>query len=273
MSSTRRWTTARWPSRTADEVAPQHARLIDRATARFAADPRVVAVIVGGSVAHGYARPDSDVDLVVVLEAEDASRTFTDHSVADYPGGYLDGKLVTRDFLREVAARGSEPARWAFRDAFVTYTRDPEVPELVRWAAAYPEDGVEERLRTFIAYLLIHVWFMGEADKRGDPYLATYAASKVTLFAGRAVLAHNRALYPFHKWFLRELERLGDRPPELLDLIHGVLREPVQPRARELADCVTAFCGVELEPLEPAERFLAATEWSWRDGRASPEDL
>ena len=180
---------------------------------------------------------------------------------------------MTRDFLHEVAARGSEPARWAFQDAFVTYTRDPEVPELVRRAAAYPEDGVEERLRTFVAYLLIHVWFMGEADKRADPYLATYAASRVTLFAGRAVLARNRALYPFHKWFLRELERLEDRPPELLDLIHRVLREPAQLRAQELADCVTAFCGVELEPLEPAERFLAGTEWSWRHGAAAPEDL
>jgi predicted nucleotidyltransferase len=257
------------------DVAPQHRRLIERATARFASEPDVVAVAVGGSVAHGYAEPDSDVDVLVVLDdaAARESATFADQAIADYPGGYLDGKFVDRAFLREVAARGSEPARWAFRDAFVTFTRDEAVPELLARAAEYPEEGREARLRTFVAYLLMHVWFMREADRRADPYLATYAASKVTLFAGRAVLAHNRMLYPFHKWFLRELERAPDKPPELLPSIRHVLAKPTGAHAQALADAVVGFTGVELDRREPSERFLHGTEWSWRRGCAAPEDL
>lgn len=193
--------------------------------------------------------------------------------LADYEGGYLDTKLITKGFVAEVAERGSEPARWAFKDALVAFSRDAELPELVASAATYPDDGHDERLRTFLSYLLIHVWFMGEADKRSDRYLATYASSRVTLFAGRAILAHNRMLYPFHKWFLRELERAPAKPPGLGELIDRVLVEPTRASAEALAEAVVGFCGLDVTIHDGANRFLELTEWAWRSGRPAPEDL
>jgi predicted nucleotidyltransferase len=253
-------------------LAPQHERLIERAHTRFSSDPDVVALLVGGSIAHGYALPDSDVDVMVVVAAEPPERTFASADLADYDGGYLDAKLVTRAFVEDVAQRGSEPARWAFKDALVVFSHDPQLPALVERAACFPEDGRDERLRTFLRYLLIHVWFMGEADKRGDRYLATYAAQRVCLFAGRAILAHNRMLYPFHKWFLRELAQAPDRPDGLLDAIDLVLVHPTKPHAERLASSVAEFCGIDVSGQRVAEEFLERTEWAWRRDAASPED-
>src|SRR3954451_80332 len=95
-------------------LASHHVALIERASARFAADPAVVAMLVGGSIAHGYALPSSDVDVMLVLDDESAQkrpeRTLADTEIAGYEGGYLDVKLVSPSFLADVAERGSEPA-------------------------------------------------------------------------------------------------------------------------------------------------------------------
>ena len=51
----------------------------------------------------------------------------------DYEGGYLDGKIVNLQFLRDVADHGSEPARSAFTGAILVYSRIPEVEQLIHF--------------------------------------------------------------------------------------------------------------------------------------------
>jgi hypothetical protein len=60
---------------------------------------------------------------------------------------------------------------------------------------------------------------VGEAAKRDDPYLAGWAASRLALLACRLVLAHNRVLYPYHKWLLRTVAEVPDRPDDYVDLV------------------------------------------------------
>ncbi|MGZ4359668.1 MAG: nucleotidyltransferase domain-containing protein [Gaiellaceae bacterium] len=258
---------------------PQHERLIERACERFAQDPAVLALVVGGSVAHGLASPGSDLDVMLVLSDEEAAAragrgelTVFDADLADYDGGYLDGKLITLGFIDEVAQRGSEPARWAFEDAFVGFSKVKGLEGLIEAAAAYPEHEREEKLRDLVSHVMLMEWFMKEAEKRGDRYLATFAGSRLVLYAGRAVLALNRMLYPYHKWFMRQLERAPEKPDGLPVMIDAVLRRPATDTAAELVASVTAFVGLDLELPEAAARFTRRSEWNWRDGPPPLED-
>jgi predicted nucleotidyltransferase len=253
--------------------------MIARAVERYASDAELLAVVVGGSVAHGLAKPDSDLDvMLVVSEREAAARlergdlTVYDDTLADYEGCYLDGKVIASSFIDEVAERGSEPARWAFEDAFLAFSRVDGLEKRIEAAAAYPEDEREEKLRDFVSHLMLMEWFMREAERRDDRYLAVFAGSRLALYAGRAVLAQNRMLYPFHKWFLWQLERAPHKPEGLLARIDAVLEHPSCETAATLAASVTAFAGLGLEMREAVTRFMRRSEWNWRLGRAPLDD-
>ena len=187
-----------------------------------------------------------------------------DREAADYEGGYLDGKYVSRGFIADVARRGSEPARWAFEDAIVVFAREPGLDELVRAAAAYPERERDKKLRSFVAHLKLMTWFHSEAEKRADAYLLAFASTRLVLYAGRAILAHNRMLYPYHKWFTTILARAPERPVDLLERIRLQLAEPTRAHAEALAASIVECVGVDVPLAEAASRFTRETEWSWR---------
>jgi hypothetical protein len=106
--------------------------VVDRLRERYSADPRYPALIVGGSIVKGRARDDSDVDVLFIATDEEWERQnrrgelfLYSEEMCDYPGGYMDGKLLTYRFLEEVADRGSEPARSAFIGASPFRRRSP----------------------------------------------------------------------------------------------------------------------------------------------------
>jgi predicted nucleotidyltransferase len=260
-------------------LLPQHERLIARACERYSSDSELLGLIVGGSVAHGLASPESDLDVMLVFsDAAAASRleqgqlTVWDDTLAEYEGGYLDGKVIGLAFIDEVARSGSEPARWAFEDAFVAFARIEGLEARIAAAAAYPEHERDEKLRDFLSHVMLMEWFMSEADKRRDRYLAVFAGSRLALYAGRAVLASNRMLYPYHKWFLHQLECAPSKPDSLLAQIDALLMTPSIETAGELAAAVTAFLNLDLTMSEAVSRFTRRSEWNWRLGPAPLED-
>jgi hypothetical protein len=198
-------------------LLPHHQSTVDRLTDHFKADPNFTALIIGGSVAKGYARPDSDVDFYVVATDEEyAAANRQPVSVVflgdgGLRGGYVDGKIVDLAFLRDVAEKGSDPARAAFVGAFSPYSELPELPGLLERILTYPEAQREERLISFYAQIEALKWYVGEAEKRADPYLMMQMASELALYGGRMILAYNRVLYPYHKWFTRVLEETENK--------------------------------------------------------------
>jgi hypothetical protein len=50
--------------------------------------------------------------------------------------------------------------------------------------------------------------------------------SKLILFGGRLVLAHNEMLYPYHKWFLKVLGSAKDKPFDLMVCIQTLNESP-----------------------------------------------
>jgi predicted nucleotidyltransferase len=256
-----------------------HRRVIERLREAFAEDPRFPALIVGGSVVKGLARPDSDVDALFVATDEEFSRrrgqrdhVFLSGDFTDYEGGYVDGKVIDMAFLRDVAERGSEPARWAFAGAELVYSREGEIPELLERITGYRREEAREKMEAFFAQVRIQRWFVSEAERHGDRYLLYRSAADLVLFAGRLVLAQNEALFPSHKWFLHEVRRAPRQPDGFCELIDAVLENPSDETAGRLEECIVADFDPGLSWTQLLTRHIEDREWNWRQGATPIED-
>jgi predicted nucleotidyltransferase len=250
---------------------PHHQQTIQRLTEHFRTDPNFVALIIGGSIVKGWALENSDVDFVLVATDEEYARRtasrqygYFSRDFSDYPDGYVDGKIIDLNFLREVADHGSEPARAAFVNAYATFSRSPEVETLLPRIAVYPEAEREMRMRAFYNEVLLLNWFVTEAQKRGNRYLLMRSVADLVLFGGRFILAHNRILYPYHKWFMRVLEDAPVKPANFMELTHALLAEPDVHTARAFTDAIIEFGGWGENLGEAGVHFMEEREWNWR---------
>ena len=251
-----------------------HQRVIERLTELFADDPRFPALIVGGSVAKGRARPDSDVDILLVATDEEYARRaatqdfwYLNREICNYPGGYAEGKIIDMQFLLDAADHGSEPARAAFVGAFTAYSRIPELQNVLARIPVYPEHEQRKKIEGFYSQVQLLNWFIGEAEKRNDRYLLTHAVSDLVLYGGRLILAHNRILYPYHKWFMYELQRAEQKPANFMERIEQLLNQPNKEHALAFRDSIMNFHDWGITYDQSVVRFMQDTEWTWRTGQ------
>ena len=145
-------------------------------------DPRFLGLIIGGSVAKGYARNDSDVDFLSIAtdEAFEEHRRARDlfinrRELCDYGGGFVDGKIINLANLEDVAGKGNEPSRAAFEGAFAAFSKVPDLQDLLHRIPVYPEAGHDERatalfelIRNFqdwgVSDLEAYTWFMTDIE-------------------------------------------------------------------------------------------------------------
>ncbi|MDJ0709011.1 MAG: nucleotidyltransferase domain-containing protein [Woeseiaceae bacterium] len=261
------------------EIRDHHQRAIDRLADAYRDDPDFLALIIGGSVAKGHARDDSDVDFLIVATDENfeqrmASRDLfiNRRDLCDYEGGFVDGKIVNLAYLRDVADKGNEPSRASFTGAFVAYSHIPELDTLLKRIPVYPDTGHEERLRAFYSMTFIQHWLFHEAARHENRYTLTRAASQLTLFAGRLILAHNRTLFPYHKWLPRVLESVPEKPADFMRLFNNLLESPSGARASALFEQVRDFRDWGVSDLDAYTWFMTDVEWSWMSGKTPMED-
>lgn len=259
---------------------PHHEAAIARTVARFESEPAVLGLLLGGSIAHGFETEASDVDVMVVVSDEEfdarlarLDTAFADVDLAGYEGGYIDVKYVSPGYLDLVADRGSEPARFAFDGARVLFSRREGLGDQVAAAARYPTAVRDDRIAAFAAQLEAWRWYSGEGQRKGDPYLLATSVSRVALFAGRMLLAHNELLYPFHKWFLRVLDGAPRKPEGIVALIREVTAAPSAAGAERVADLVLGFHDWPRGAADWPNRFMFDTEQSWIREAAALEEL
>lgn len=264
------------------ELSPHHAESIRNLVRALERDRGVEALILGGSLAHGFARPDSDIDVSIVVGSPEYQQrvrenrlTYYDESVCTYPDGYVDGKFVDVDFLRQVAASGSDPARYAYQDARILFSRVPDLAEVLAAITRYPVAEKPERIERFAAQLLAWRWFYGESRSKQSRYLEVLALQKLVLFTCRIVLAANELLYPFHKWMLRVTETATNRPPKLIADLEELLANPSVPLVDAHVRAVLAFYGVDYATADAAWStwFMKDTELAWTSGFPPVDDL
>ena len=262
-------------------VETHHADTIRNVVRKFEADPSVRGLLLGGSIAHGFAKPDADVDIAIVVSAEEFARrraenrlTFFDRSLCTYPEGYVDGKFMDEDFLREVARRGSEPARYAFKDARILFSRIDGLERLLAGIVRYPVEVKTDRIARFAAQLVGWRWFFSEGEKKDSDYLKTLAVQKVVLFSCRIVLAETELLFPFHKWMLRVTLAAPRLPIGFGGSIDRILASPsfalIDAHCRE----TLAFAGLDHDAVNATwgANFMRDTELRWMTDSASIDD-
>jgi predicted nucleotidyltransferase len=251
-----------------------HEKAIERIAERFQSDPAFLAMLVGGSIAKGRSLEDSDVDLLLIATDEEFARreaaldlTYFDFEVVEYPGSYVEGKIINQSFLNEVADHGSEPARSAFVGAIIVFSRLPELDRLLARITTYSESERETKMRAFTSQMAIYHWYLWDAERRQNYYQLSWAASNLVLFGGRLILAHNRILFPYHKWFLPFLSLAPAKPEHLLEQIDTLLHQPNTTNASVFMQNITSFLGLQIDLNQAARAFVRDTEWSWRDGK------
>ena len=261
-------------------IREHHQRTIDRLADAYRDDPRFVALIIGGSVAKGFARDDSDVDFMIVATDEEFERRAAERDffinrkdLTDYEGGYVDGKIIDLAYLEDVAERGNDPTRAAFEGAFLAYSHVPRLNRLLRRIPVYPEAEHADRIRKFYSAAFIGHWLVNEADRHGNVYALNRGATQLALFSGRLLLAHNRRLYPFHKWLPKTLEIVPKKPEGLMTAFEALLREPSAARATEYFELVRDYRDWGVTDLEAYTWFMTDVEWSWRSGSTPLEDV
>lgn len=257
-----------------------HAQSIQNVKEYFQRDPEVLALLLGGSIAHGFETPTSDVDILILVSDADHKKRLEENRIhffnmdlCAYQGGYVDGKYLGLSFIEQVRERGSEPARFAFAGSQVMFSRVDGLAEEICRAAEYPKARKAERIKQFYAQFEAWHWYCQESLRLKNQYLLGTSISKFILFSGRLILAHNELLYPYHKWFLRVLEGADDKPDGLLESIARLNAAPVAENIEFLYEKVKTFQPwIEGEFSWPTQ-FMFDSELNWMEGKTPVDDL
>ncbi len=201
-----------------------HIESIEKLKAYFAGTPGIIALVLGGSVAKGNERPDSDLDALVILTdeayAERAAQGKTAETVTGhctYEGGYFDIKYMTKDYIKTAALRGSEPTRNSFVKARVLFSSDPEIDELVPKIGVFQTQEREDKMLSFLGtYWLNHNYFVRAC--KAEHYLRLRAVSEILYSVYRMILQENEILFPCNRRLEETVQAAPRKPERIVEL-------------------------------------------------------
>lgn len=252
-------------------MTEQQNKAIGYITEKMQKNPEVLALLISGSLAHGFGNEKSDVDFNAVVSNEyyeqkkaDYALTFYENAEEFYKGGYFDGKYITLDYLKLVAEKGNEPTKFALHDCMIAFDKTGQAAGLIENINAYNEKHVKENTIRFLSQLEAWKWYCDEAVKKNNRYLLDLSATKLILFAGRLILLDNRIFFPYHKWLLKALENAPKKPEGLMDSINNLLADKSPENVEELFNLVRNYKDwTEGAQFSWSSHFLHDVETLW----------
>ena len=161
----------------------------------------IIAIVLDGSVVKGNARPDSDIDAIVVVTEEKFAELKRENRMTEviggcctYEGGYFDIKYKTKALLREAAERASEPTRNAYVKAQVVYSAG------------------------FQANLALNQNYFLNCVPESNAYMRAHLAQEIVYSVYRLILAENRVLFPCNRRLENAVASCPHRPADILQL-------------------------------------------------------
>ncbi|QUI20851.1 nucleotidyltransferase domain-containing protein [Vallitalea pronyensis] len=239
----------------------------------------ILGILLTGSIAHGFETPESDVDIMIITTEADYKQkvergevTYWNNDICTYDDGYVDGKYISVSFMEKVAEMGSEPARFAFDGAVILYSKIKNLQGLIQKITQYPVEKKESNIKRFYAQFEAWRWYSYEAFKHDNAYLLNHAVSNLILFGGRLILAYNEVLYPYHKWFLRILNEVKEKPENIMALIDELLTHKNQETIDGFYECIRDFTEWDESGFN-ASQFVMDSELNWMTGHTPVSDI
>jgi len=264
-----------------------HDAAVERFVEKARLDPDMLAVVVDGSVASGLERPDSDVDLVLIVTDEAFQRaleagrlSYVDDGADDvagyggigYEGGYYDIKVATVGYLDRAAERGDDPVRAAFLHAKVAWSRVGGIEEQIARISFVPDAQWEQRMASHIAQARLHGgYFLNQAHQLTNQYLLQHAVVHLVGAGGRALLALNHRLFQGQKYLERLVSELDRKPAGYEAAAAEVLLNPDPATAKAYLTLLDEFHEWPLTRETTLSRFVLDTELAWLFGTVPPE--
>ena len=177
------------------------------------------------------------------------------------------------NFVKQVLQKGSEPAHFAFEGGWVLFSRVGGFAEDICRIPEYPITEKVERIKRFYAQFEAWHWYCGEALAKENQYLLGASVSKLILFGGRFVLAHNELLYPYHKWFLRVLEGAKDKPDGLMLCVSALNASATAEQIEAFYEKIKTFQVWTDSPFDWPAQFMLDSELNWLEGNTPIDDL
>lgn len=211
---------------------PHHIQSAQKLREYFEGQEGVIAVVLDGSTVKGNARPDSDIDAIIVVTEEKYAELAAQNRLAEvipghctYEGGYFDIKYKTKAILRRAAEFASEPTRNAYVKAQVLCTTDAEIPALVAAIERYPEHTVADKIRCFCANLQLNRGYFLNIVPEDNSYMRAHLAQEIVYSVYRLILIENRALFPCNRRLEETVRACKKRPDDILELGKAFLQE------------------------------------------------
>ncbi|MCL2702794.1 MAG: DUF4037 domain-containing protein [Defluviitaleaceae bacterium] len=240
-------------------IYPHHQKAIDYITDKMQSDNEVEALLISGSIMHGFNQEHADIDINIAVSNElyeqkskAKALTYWESAESFYTGGYFDGKFITLDYLNLVAERGSEPSRFALFDSFIAFDKTGQAADYLQKIGTYRLENIQENTIKFLSQLEAWNWYCKEAIKHDNQYLLDLSVSKLILFTARLVLLLNKKFFPYHKWLIRVLEDCESKPDGLMPAIGRLLE-------RKTADNITHL----YELIKNYRDWPAGMQFSW----------
>jgi hypothetical protein len=241
----------------------------------FSNREEIVAVILGGSVAKGVAREDSDIDAMIIVTEEYYAERVKSNTVVEcigsmctYEGGYFDLKYYTKDFISTTSKIGSEPARNAFLGAYALFSKDPEIPGIVASIPIFQEQEMSKKLLSFYSSLSLHYHYFWPLTK-DNPYMKIRAAAEISYCCYRIILQENKLLFPCNRRLEEAVDKAPNKPEDILLLGQEFLTKLDNESAKKFVDATTNWMTY-IPPKDYSEILTCYTkdyELWWKEAR------
>lgn len=183
-----------------------------------------IALILAGSVARGTERADSDLDGMVILSEEEYAEKEKNNTTTEiidglctYEGGYFDIKYMTKEYLKDLAEKGSEPARTGFMKARILFCDDAEIEAILPLIPVFQKTEQKEKLLSFYSdFWLNYHYFLKSCPI--DGYMKMNTIVEIIYSIYRMVLQENEILFDCNRRLEQQVESVSEKTVELVRL-------------------------------------------------------